>query len=126
MQVNAAYMISMDEQLGGVHQTEAMVALLQQAARQGSPFAISRLGDVHYYGKGVQRNYTEAARYYELAGQLLHKEALYNLGHMYEMGLGVEKNVSHALSLYERSGTPTLIVKGKMLLARAAGWFGFT
>jgi TPR repeat protein len=58
-------------------------------------------------GQGVDKNYSEAAKYYKLAADNGHADAGFKLGQMYENGQGVEKNVGYAYMLYQiakRSG----------------------
>ena len=54
------------------------------------------VGEKYFYGLGLSKNYTEAARCYRKAAELGHPEAARQLGLMYREGLGVEQSLSMA------------------------------
>jgi TPR repeat protein len=51
-------------------------------------------------GWGVQKNFTEAFKYYKLASDQGNKKAFHALGNMYKEGIGVEKDRDMALRYY--------------------------
>jgi tetratricopeptide (TPR) repeat protein len=65
--------------------------------------ALNNLGDLYYYGLGVEQNYETARRYYERAAEQNNRNALTNLGRLYENGLGVEQDIERARGYFERA-----------------------
>ncbi|CAB4440823.1 unnamed protein product [Rhizophagus irregularis] len=61
------------------------------------PEAKLRYGDCLYNGKGVEKNLSEALKYFEQAADNGFKVAMYNAGKLYYNGDGVEKNKEKAI-----------------------------
>ncbi|GBC09488.1 hypothetical protein RclHR1_08900002 [Rhizophagus clarus] len=61
------------------------------------PEAKLRYGDLLYNGKGVEKNLSEALKYFEQAAKNGFKVAMYNAGKLYFNGDGVEKNKDKAI-----------------------------
>jgi TPR repeat protein len=60
-----------------------------------------RTGDKYYFGKGVPKNYTEAAKWFLKAAERGHKLAQNGLGVCYEKGgYGFSKDYSQAVKWY--------------------------
>ncbi|MBO7321300.1 MAG: sel1 repeat family protein, partial [Bacteroidales bacterium] len=57
----------------------------------------------YYYGEGVEKNYTEAVKWYRKAADKGHLDAQYNLGNRYYNGEGVEKNYTEAVKWYRKA-----------------------
>lgn len=78
---------------------------------QGDSFV--RLGDMFYYGNGVEQNYTIAAGFYK---QVSHRnsQAAFNLGYMYQFGIGVPQDLYMAKRMYDNSN--------KLVQNRLATW----
>jgi hypothetical protein len=76
---------------------------LQQRAANGDMVAQRLLGVDYDFGQGVQQNYTEAAKWYQLAADQGDAIAENNLGSLYEYGQGVPEDYSKALELYQKS-----------------------
>ncbi|PKC75955.1 HCP-like protein, partial [Rhizophagus irregularis] len=55
-----------------------------------------RYGDCLYYGKGVEKNESEALKYFEKAAEDGLKVARYNAGNMYYNGIGCTKDIEKA------------------------------
>ncbi|CAB4482672.1 hypothetical protein RhiirA1_473797 [Rhizophagus irregularis] len=60
------------------------------------PDAKVRYGDCLYNGKGVEKNVSEALKYFEKAAEDGHKVAMYNVGNMYYNGIGCTKDIEKA------------------------------
>ena len=60
----------------------------ERATEQNNSMALSNLGDLYYWGRGVQQDYVRARRYYERAAEQNNTEALNNLGVLYNNGRG--------------------------------------
>jgi TPR repeat protein len=71
-----------------------------KAAQKGHVGAQYNLGDMYYYGDGVQQSYAEAFYWFEKAAYQGDADALYNLGIMYDNGYGVRKSFSEAARWY--------------------------
>lgn len=56
-----------------------------------------RLGQDHYYGKAVQQDYAEAAKWYRLAADQGLVAAMASLGYLYERGEGVPQDDDEAV-----------------------------
>lgn len=75
----------------------------KQAEKQGSADALYLLGELYYYGEGVEQDYLKAAEYYEKAADLKQKNALFSLGSLYMSGFGVDENSEKAVEYYKRA-----------------------
>ena len=60
-------------------------------------------GEKYYYGRGVDRNYARAFKWYRKAADKGHKDAEYRIGWMWERGLGVPTNDSRAVEWYRKA-----------------------
>ena len=76
-------------------------------AAQGHAEAQHTLGQIYYsgiddkYGEVVlEKNHTEAVKWYRRAAEQGHEEAQYDLGFMYQYGKGVEKDDEEAMKWY--------------------------
>ena len=77
------------------------LALLRQAARNGSGEADYAIGTWYAFGKGLPRNDEKAVRHFKRAARKKYSPALFNLGVAYETGRGgVRKDPTHAFKLY--------------------------
>src|SRR4051812_1110216 len=65
-------------------------------AEQGDPAAQSYLGFMFESGRGVPRNYTEAAMWYRRAAEQGDTRAQYSLGLLYDRGQGVPQDIVEA------------------------------
>jgi hypothetical protein len=65
-------------------------------AEQGDPAAQSYLGFMFETGRGVPRNYTEAAMWYRRAAEQGDTLAQYSLGLLYDKGQGVPRDIVEA------------------------------
>lgn len=75
----------------------------KKAAAQGSPDAMSIIGDIYYIGEnGVEQSYEEAFKWYSKAAKLGYNMAAVKCALMIYRGLGVERDVDEALSLFSR------------------------
>ena len=73
------------------HYKSALKSFNQRAA-EGDPNAINFVGIHYYLGAGVERDFGEAARWFERAALKRHADAQRNLGIMYMRGLGVAQD----------------------------------
>ncbi len=64
-----------------------------------------KIGQMYYWGDGVEKNYVAAAKWYHKASKDGHKRAQFQLGMMYERGLGVERNYQDSYFWYRISKT---------------------
>lgn len=77
--------------------TEA-VALFRKAAVQKSPGATASLGVMYATGRGVERDYDAAMRYYQAAARMGSAHGIEGIGVLYANGQGVERNMQEALA----------------------------
>ena len=73
----------------------------QKAADKGSADAQNRIGYQYLHGVGVNKNYSLALKYLNMASAK-NMYSQYNLGYCYENGLGVQKNLRTALTWYQK------------------------
>ena len=76
---------------------------LLSAAGQNFDLAQDRLGDLFYFGLGVDKNFQEAADWYTRAARQGHKESQFALGEMYTRGQGLPKNTTKAITFYTQA-----------------------
>lgn len=75
-----------------------------RAANFGVVEAKLRLGDLYYYGLGVDRNYSLAFENYLMASERSNSaQASFNLGWMYQWGIGVDENKKLAVKYYDKA-----------------------
>lgn len=102
--VNAGRLL--DSGNDGIYNTEEAlhhqaVKVWQKAAETGTATGYVRLGDLHYYGKGVPQDLTLAFMYYNNASMLGSAHGQFNAAQMVEWGEGVVQNVTKAREMYE-------------------------
>lgn len=96
---------------------------LQNAAKAGYGEACYLLGNMYYWGYGIEKNYAIAKTMYERSIQFGYDKGEAELGLMYEDGAGVSKNMDKAIELYEKSAARGFSI-GKYFLACA--WWNDT
>jgi hypothetical protein len=64
---------------------------------------MNNIGDLYYYGAGVEQDYTKAMEWYEKAADLGKATAMKNIGYLYENGLGVEQDSAKAQEWYDKA-----------------------
>ena len=75
-----------------------------EAAKTGDANAFYYLGEIFYNGgNSIERNYSEAFKFYQRAANSGHSIAQYKLGVMYRSGYGCEKNLSQAKEWFRKS-----------------------
>ena len=80
------------------------LALYRLAAAQNLDAAQNNLGYMYYCGQGVDQDYAEALRLWQLAAGQGHPTALYRIAECHEHGLGgVRKNKAEAIRWYWRA-----------------------
>lgn len=72
-------------------------------AKDGDMEAQYNLGNAYYFGKGVEKNFVEAAKWYTKAAEQGLAEAQNNLAQCYEKGTGVEKDQELAILWYGKA-----------------------
>ena len=76
---------------------------LKKAAEQGYADAQCNLGICYANGNGVEKNFSEAVKWYRKAAEQGYAQAQYNLGNCYAFGKGVEKNLNEAVKWYRKA-----------------------
>ena len=83
----------------------------KKAAKKKDSDAMNDLGDMYYYGNGVQKNYNEALHWYKLSSESekstfsLNASAINSIGNMYFKGTGVQQDFQKALDYYQKAAT---------------------
>ena len=75
----------------------------REKAEQGDVKAQFRLGVMYADGKGVPKNYVEAAKWFRKAADQGDVEAQHELGYMYNEGKGVLKNYAEAAKWFRKA-----------------------
>ncbi len=75
----------------------------QKAAENGDTNAQTYIGNMYYYGDGVEQDYAKAMEWHQKAAWNGNASAQNNLGYLYEKGLGVKKNYKKAIEWYEKA-----------------------
>lgn len=78
--------------------SEQAVALFRQAAAQKSAGAMASLGVMHATGRGVERDYDAAMRYYQAAARMGSAHGIQGIGVLYANGQGVPRSMDEALA----------------------------
>ena len=82
-------------------------------AKNPSAYGYFQLGQLYYYGNGVDRDYEKAFELFSRAAELYEAQGYYNdvmypevlktIGEMYKAGNGVEKDPDKAQEFYDRA-----------------------
>ena len=77
---------------------------IEKKAQNGDAKAINNIGLIYYLGKNVERNYSEALRWWlKAANEHDYAQAHYSLGDLYYKGEGVLQNYSEAFSWFKKA-----------------------
>lgn len=76
---------------------------LNQAAKLGSPFAQTSLGNLYHAGKGVKQDYSRAIELYQTASEQNFAPAQICLGNLYLNGHGVEQDDKKAFECFQQA-----------------------
>jgi len=79
------------------------LAEVKPKAEEGDAEAQNMLGDMHYYGKGVEQNYEEAAKWYFKAAEQGNAIAQNMIGLIHSKGEGVAQEYKEAVRWYLKS-----------------------
>ena len=58
---------------------------------------------MYYYGQGVPQDYSEALKWYKMAGERGDAKALFSVGRMYNAGMGVARDYVEALKWFRKA-----------------------
>ncbi len=75
----------------------------QKAADQGFAKAEKNLGDMYFFGHGIDKDYAQALTWYGKAADQQFADAQFRLGFMYEKGLGVDQSNLNAIDQYTKA-----------------------
>ncbi|MBR1504314.1 MAG: SEL1-like repeat protein [Prevotella sp.] len=80
---------------------ETAVDLFRASAVQGNRDAQYSMGDVYEIGDGVEKNYTEALKWYRMAAEQGHTRAIFCVGYIYYQGRGMlQRNYKEAMKWF--------------------------
>jgi hypothetical protein len=82
---------------------KSAIKLLEASAEQEFCLSMTRLGNLYYSGKSVDRDYAEAHKWYSEAASLEFANGYFGLGLLYGQGLGVAKDLALAKSYFEKA-----------------------
>ena len=75
----------------------------KKAVDLGNIRAIADIGDLYYYGRGVERNFQKSIEWYKKAADLGNGYANYLLGWQYQYGQGVNQDYQIAMEWYKKA-----------------------
>jgi len=75
----------------------------EKSAEQGNKYAQNDLGDLYFYGRGVEQNYKRAFEWFEKSARGGWYMAQGNLAHLYLEGLGTDKDEKKAFEWYYKA-----------------------
>jgi TPR repeat protein len=81
----------------------AAKAAIEGTAEKGSAVAQNLLGNMHFYGVGVEKDYAAALRWYRKAAAQNHPGPQNLIGLCFENGWGVKKDYGEALRWYRKA-----------------------
>lgn len=76
---------------------------IRSKAEAGDKDSQSRLGAMYDTGRGVHRDYGEAAKWYRKAADQGDADAQWHLGQLYQYGLGVTQDVTEGMKWYRKA-----------------------
>jgi TPR repeat protein len=85
------------------HKYKLAMARLKPVAESGSAKAQSYVGYMYNSGRGVERNYTEAIRWFLMAAEQSDPYSQRQLGYLYEKGLGAARDEKVAAEWYAKA-----------------------
>lgn len=77
--------------------------LIKQAATKGNNVAMFNMGYSNYTAKGVDTNYTEAIKWFNVAAQNNYADAYTYLGRCFVLGKGVQKDLYKATAYFQKA-----------------------
>ena len=105
---NAAWMLEKNRGVGGEvakhfpgGPDHLLISLLRHSAESGNMRSRLRLGDMFYYGRGVEKNMELAAQSYQEAAEEGSAQAIFNLGMMHQFGQGLKQDFHLAKRRYD-------------------------
>ena len=87
----------------GVFAQTTNIVTLTLKAKTGDAEAQNDLGKAYYEGKGVEKNFTEAVKWYKKAAYQGNAKAQEGLAICYDNGNGVEENIKEAVKWYTKA-----------------------
>lgn len=82
---------------------------------EGNSAAQNSLGDMYYYGYGVEKDFNKARIQYELSAKQDNRDALYNLGIMYLNGIGVDVSRMQAIKYFAEAAENGSAISQRLL-----------
>lgn len=77
--------------------------LYEKAQELGSIDALYSLGELYYYGNGVEQDYEKSLAYYSNPLLAEYPEAVFSLGVQYDSGEGVEQSFEKSFELFKKA-----------------------
>ncbi len=90
---------------------------LMKSAKGGNVAAQDAVGMMYEHGRGVSRDYGEAAKWYEKAADRGFADSEVNLGNLYALGRGVERDYGQAVKWLEEAAS-----KGSRQARNSLAW----
>jgi TPR repeat protein len=91
------------KELKGKFKKNIILKLNEKAAEHGHAGAQCKLGNMYFYGEGVEKDYQKAMEWYEEAAKQGNADAQFKLGYMYFYGEGVVQAYVKAFYWFEKA-----------------------
>eukprot|EP00210_Caulerpa_lentillifera_P007515 g7181.t1 len=105
-QSNAAWMLEHGLAPGRLSENiQLALKLYKWSAEQENTNSLLAVGDVFYYGIGLEKDWKKSSGIYQLAEKQKSSRAAFNLGFMYQYGAGLPKDLHLARRYYDLAGS---------------------
>ncbi|MEN8435618.1 sel1 repeat family protein [Clostridium septicum] len=111
--------LNLDIDLDDVELEETFQEELSEEDEPGSAYLLE--GEIHYLGKGVEKNYFKAREFFEKSAEEGNEDAQAYLALFYEKGLGGARDVDRAIYWYKKSA-----LKGNSFSQYSLGYIYFS
>ena len=95
-----ALLFYLNDGLASVENWKALYPYVEKEAFSGNSSALKLLGDIYFYGFGVEGDMKKGLYYYRLAAALQNDEAMMKLAECYEDGIAVPFDSDEAMAWY--------------------------
>ncbi len=89
--------------IGGLNFLSAQAMQIQEENDEEDPNRQNSLGEMYYYGHGVEQNYETAFKWYKRSAENGNADSQNKLGYMYSKGEGTEQNFTEAVKWWKQA-----------------------
>ena len=89
--------------IGGLNFLSAQAMQIQEENDEEDPNRQNSLGEMYYYGHGVEQNFETAFKWYKRSAENGNADSQNKLGYMYSKGEGTEQNFTEAVKWWKQA-----------------------